>query len=170
MSYSLPLIAEVWIQEPYKDKPDSRKSTTREEYRKLQVLQNKIEKVIYSVENSVPEYKIKNKPTEDLLRMNGMQSIHQMGAQCVLNMYRKMIMTEKPRCLYEQLSRHDGRHGQTWKAKNNPRLTVTSSKIIEKGTRLWNRLDAGIKDIPNHNRFRRECKKWTLKNIPIKPG
>ena len=44
--YSLPMMAEVWIDEKYKDKPDGRRSLTKEDMRKLQVLQNRIEKII----------------------------------------------------------------------------------------------------------------------------
>ena len=170
LSYSLPLFAEVWMKEPYRDRPESRKYTTKEEYRMLQVLQNKLEKIIYSRENDVPEHEIKSIPTEQLLKSNRMQSVHQMGAQSVLNTYRKIIITGKPRNLYAQLCRQEGRRGSTWRVKATPKLSVTTSKLIERGTRLWNMLSDDIKRIESNYSFKREVKKWTMLNIPIKPG
>ena len=170
LSYSLPLFAEVWIKEPYRYKPDSRKYKTKEEYRKLQVLQNRLERIIYSRENDVPEYEIKAIPTERLLTSNRMQSVHQMGAQSVLNTYRKIIKTGKPRYLYEQLCRQEGRRGHTWRVKTTPKLSVTTSKLIERGTKLWNMLSKDIKKIESNHGYKREVKKWTMLNIPIKPG
>ena len=158
------------MREAYKDKPDSRKYTSKEDYRKLQVLQNKIERIIYARENDIPEHDIKNIPTERLLDANKMQSVHQMGAQSILNTYRKIIKTGKPRNLFEQLSRQEGRHGLTWRVKNNPKLTITTSKLIERGTKLWNMLSDDVKKIESSYRFKKECKEWTILNIPIKPG
>ena len=88
----------------------------------------------------------------------------------MISMFRKMITTEKPRTIYEQLISHKGRQGYTWKIKNTPRLTITSSKLIERGAKLWNMLDEETKMIKGDITFKRECKRWTLKNIPIKPG
>ena len=59
LSFSTPLISEVWIKEAYKDGSDSRRCTTKEQYRKLQVLQNKLERVIFSIENGVSEKEIR---------------------------------------------------------------------------------------------------------------
>ena len=130
LCYSLPIIAKVWIKEMYKDRPDVKLSTKREEYRKLQVLQNKVEKEIYKRENGVNEQQIKNIPTEILLKSNKMQSIHQMGAQSILNMFGKIINSKKPNQLSQKLSRQDGRHGPTWKISKTPRLTITSSSLL----------------------------------------
>ena len=68
-------------------------------------------------ENNMSEDQIKLMPTEKLLKSNKMQSIHQMGAQCIVSMFKKIITTEKPRALYEPLSSHEGRHGTTWRIK-----------------------------------------------------
>ena len=113
----------------------------------MQVLQNKLEKIIYSRENDVPEHEIKSIPTEQLLKSNRMQLVHQMGAQSVLNTFWKIIITGKPRNLYDQLCRHDGRRGSTWRVKTTTKLSVTTSKLIERGTKLWNMLSDDIKRI-----------------------
>ena len=170
LCYSLPIIAEVWKKEQYKDKPDSRRSTTREEFRRLQVLQNKVERTVYAKEHNINEEEIQRIPTEELLNTNNMQSIHQIGAQSILNMYRKIIVTEKPNHLYKQLRRTEGRNGTIWKVNNNPKLTISLSNFIEKGTKLWNILDPDVKEIESDLSFKKRCKQWTIKNISIKPG
>ena len=99
-----------------------------------------------------------------------MQSIHQMGAQSIISMYRKITRTGKPSQLFNQLYKTEGRNGTTWKVKSTPRLTITSSDVIEKGTKLWNMISEEIKIIEADTFFKTKCKQWTMKNIPIKPG
>ena len=93
-----------------------------------------------------------------------------MGAQSILNMVRKIIYTKKPFQLSQQLSKLESRHGPIWKISKTPRITITSSSFLEKGVKMWNLLDNDVKNIQDGTKFKAECKKWTLKNIPIKPG
>ena len=96
LNFSLPLIAEVWQAEKYKDTSDTGRSTGKEEYRKLQVIQNKLERIIYAKTNEIDVKTIKRISTKELLVTNEVLSIHQLGAKAILNTIRKIIKSGKP--------------------------------------------------------------------------
>ena len=170
LTYSLPLIAEVWMQHAYKDNSEMRRSTTKEEYNKLQILQNKVEKIIFAKNSDTHINEVKYTPTQTVLKANSIQSIHQMVAEAILNTFNKILLSKKPTRLYEQLSKHEGRSGTTWRLNYTPRLASTSSSLLEKGSLLWNLLDEKIKTSESHASFKKKVKIWTRQNIPVKPG
>ena len=171
LTFSLPVIAEVWKKELYKDKNEKRTCTTREDYRKLQVLQNRLERIIYARNNNVNEKTISQIPTEELLKSNNMMSIHQMGAVSILTTHRKILTTKKPTQLHRQLVKSEGRHGAVWKVDvKTPKLTTTGSNFIMKSTKLWNDVEIEVKETTSQESFKRKMKMWAKENIPIKPG
>ena len=167
--YSLPMIAEVWVDEKYKDRPDGRRSLTKEDMRKLQVLQNRIEKTIYAREKNINLKEIEHMPTAKLMEENDILSAHQMGAQSILMLTRKILLSGKPEHLRHQLTYKSGRTGTAWRLTSIPRLCITSSNFINKGIRLWNMLDPDIQQIESVTIFKERMKKWVRTNIPVKP-
>ena len=150
-------------------RPDGQRSTTREDMRKLQVMQNKVEKIIYARLNNITMKEIDQMPTRDLLEKNNVLSMHQMGAQSILTLIKKIIATNKPTQLSRQLSRKTGRSGTTWKTTRNPKLNITTSNFIHKGVRLWNMLDEELKTTISMKTFKDKMKKWVKINTPLKP-
>ena len=146
------------------------RSTGREEYRKLQTIQNKLERTIYARNNSVEEKEIKRMPTAELLETNQTLSIHKLGAKSILNATRKILMIQKPRQLFNKLYLKNTREGAMWNVRGTPRLTISKSNLIEKGTKLWNQMNQENKEITNNLKFKKACKEWVKMNIQIKPG
>ena len=124
LSFGLPLIAEVWPAEKYKDASDAGRSMGKEEYRKLQVIQNKLERVIYAKNNEIDVKMIKRIPTKKLLETNDTLSIHQLGAKAILNTIRKMILSGKPKQLCNKFIKKRTREGDMWRILGTPRLTI----------------------------------------------
>ena len=100
---------------------------------------------------------------------NNTLSAHQMGAQCILTLTRKIIKSGKPEHLRQQITHKAGRTGITWRLTSTPRLCLTTSNFINKGIRLWNMLDPEIQQIESGTAFKEKMKKWVRKNIPVKP-
>ena len=121
--------------------------------------------------NNTSAEDLRNISTEELLKSNNMLSIHQMGAMSIANNFRKIITTGKPEKLYNVLTKTEGRTGTLWKTtRKTPRLTITASSFIEKGLRIWNKLDQEIKEVNTEYTFKKKFKPWATLNIPIKPG
>ena len=113
---------------------------------------------------------IKRIPTKELLEANDTLSIHQLGAKAILNTIRKVILTGKPAQFSNRITRRCTRDGDMWRVSGIPRLSISGSNLIEKGIRLWNKLTPEMKEIQSTPRFKKACKNWVKKNIPIKPG
>ena len=109
-------------------------------------------------------------PTKLLPEANNVLSIYQLNAQAILNTIRKIIISGKPRQLYEKIYVKETREGTEWRIKGTPKLTISRSNLVEKGIKLWNQLTQETKSITNTQTFKKMCKEWVKKNIHIKPG
>ena len=84
LSYCLPLFVNTWGLDNYRDDTTRFTSYTREDNRKLQVLQNQVSRLMIPKIPGHDYYHKQNQSTEALLNQCGDLSIHQLGAQMTL--------------------------------------------------------------------------------------
>ena len=98
VSYCLPLYVNTWHLDMYKDGSSRTTSFTKEDCRKLQVLQNQVSRLQIPNQQKHP-----NMSTQELLNMNEDLSIHQLGALRTIVMAKKIMASKKPSYLADQL-------------------------------------------------------------------
>lgn len=168
ISYCLPLFINTWGLDTYKEGLTRTSSFTKEDLRKLQVLQNKVAKLLIGYRYNKEK---KNISTEELLEKSGDLSIHQLGALQTVIMTKKIVLSQKPTYLATRLQiNQDG--GPRSTSAINPmklRLSISREGFVHRGTRLFNMLPLHMRQEPHIKKFKMMTKKWIKDTIPIKP-
>ena len=90
LSYCLPLYTATWGLDSYKDTMSRFTTYTKEDNRRLQVLQNQLCRLLLKGQGNYYKYK-QDHSTKELLEKCGELSIHQLGAQRTIAMVKKTI-------------------------------------------------------------------------------
>ena len=166
--YCLPLFSNVWGIESM-DETDRRFSAfTKEDMRKMQVLQNRVLRI------KSQNFEL-NTPTTELVRLCGDLSVQQLGVFHTLLQVFKIISTEKPVYLADRLKPRRAdldcvfphRHANTIRARGD--LTLARSGFVYRGAQLWNLLPSALRGQTEFNTFRKELRIWVAANVPVKP-
>ena len=139
----------------------SRRSTafTKENNRKLQVLQNKI----LRLKTGLPF----DTPTRDLLQASGDLSVQQLTAYTSLLTPQKSIIHQEPVYLAEKFKINQG---QNFISPINYKLSGSRGGFFYRTAGLYNNLPANMRTPMAPDAFKRIVKPWITRNIPIKPG
>ena len=114
--------------------------------KKLQVIQNKLNKLILKADN--------NTPTTDLLEQTG-------------------SLSKKPKYIAEKLCIHSNKmklRRQSTIMQPNYKLSIAREGFIYRSANLYNLLDEILKNEPKIEIFKTKVKKWIQENIAIKPS
>ena len=164
--YCLPLFCDIWGLPSMDDTARRSQSFTKEDCRKLQVLQNKVLKM------KTKNYE-KNAPTNKLLDATGDLSVHQLGAHHTIVTAHRIIVTGQPQYLAEKLkSPSENQVFTTRHAGNivvNCERTISRSGFIYRAAKLWNLLPKALREEPKKEVFKRNMKEWIKANVPRKP-
>ena len=157
-------------QDNYRDGGSRSICFSKEDCRKLQVLQNQVLKLLVyggPVQRQIPL----NIPTSELLEKSGDLSVHQLGALQTLTMVKKTVMSQKPSYIAE---RHQIVHSKM--TRSGSTLNLESTKLVQRregiiyrGGTLFNLIPAVLKNEPKIKKFKKGAKEWVRKNIKIKP-
>ena len=166
--YCLPLFSNVWgIGNT--DEIDRRYTAfTKEDMRRLQVLQNKVLRI------KCQNYEL-NTPTSELVRMCGDLSVQQLGVFHTLLQVFKIINSGRPHYLVERLSprRPVGDHVFPQRRVNTIMvrgdLTLSRSGFAYRGSKLWNSLPTSLRTQTQFAAFKRDLRLWVTSNVPVKP-
>ena len=142
-------------------------SLTKDDLRKLQVLQNKCLRLITNC-----DYKT---PTETLLRQTNMLSVHQLTAQLTLSQVFSIHQSKLPsyHCqrLYDFSGQPKTRSITSSSAKRTDfELSLARTSFFYQSSRLWAALPQQVKNSRNKFEFKRRCKTWVKMNIAVKPS
>ena len=88
MRYSLPIIMNIWHKELYREKDRKYQAFTKKDLHRLQMIQNTALRL-------VTRRKERNMPTRDLLEEADALSVHQIGAEAILNEAKKVLIPGK---------------------------------------------------------------------------
>ena len=142
---------------------------TKDDSRRLQVLQNKVLRMM--VDNSD-----RNTPTTELLKKSGMLSVHQLGAYHTLQTVFKTVTRQQPIYLAKRLPlkkpSEDGAifpHRELNTIQSDYQLSISRSGFVFRGSKLWNLLPTGLRSEKRIQTFKKSSKAWIHENVPPKP-
>ena len=142
-------------------------SLTKEDVRKLQVLQNKCLRIITN-----SDYKT---PTSDLLHQTKSLSVHQQMAHLSLSQVYNIHRTQLPAYHYGRLFGNNQDEPRIRSGNNYPvnRIEFTLSQarthFFYQSSRFWAALPDQVKFSRNKSTFKKNCKNWVKHNIMVKP-
>ena len=142
-------------------------SFTKEDNRRLQVLQNKVLRLRTRIDYNIP--------TDTLVKSSGELSVQQLTAYHTLTTVYKAVRMEKPVYHHEKLKpKLPNRlgvfpHRQANKITVQGELRLTQGGMMYRGAKLWNLLDQDLKNETSLPQFKRKVKKWISEKIPVKP-
>ena len=138
----------------------------------MQVLQNKLSKVILSreVRNFYAEKKCYTIPTKELLKRSDQLSIHQMGALKTLILTKKIMQIQKPKYLADRLQSVQSRNRSgSIIPQQKSTLGVYREGFVERGRKLFNVIPDNLKCEEKIGKFKKLTKVWIKENIAISP-
>ena len=167
--YGAQLFTNVWGICDMDDSSRRFTAFTKDDCRRLQVLQNKVLRM--TVENSD-----RNTSTKVLLEKAKELSVHQLGAFHTLQTVFKAVTNEEPKYLFNRLKlRKPAEEGTIFPHRvlntiqANYRMSLSRSGFIFRGSKLWNLLPSGLRTEKCPKKFKMKSKSWILENVPIKP-
>ena len=143
-------------------------SFTKEDCRKLQVLQNK------TLRLKTGNFTL-NAPTNDLLDANKDLSVHQLGANHTLVTVHRIVTTGQPEYLANKLALRKPEPVMIFPKRHvhtihfNSSRTVVRSGFVYRGAYLWNCLPVDLRLETKTDAFKTEVQKWVRENISRKP-
>ena len=105
MRYSLPVMINIWHKEIYRAKERKYQCFTKKDLQRLQMIQNTALRIL-------TEDKNRKMPTTTLLKETDSLSVHQIGAQAILNEAKKILITEKPEYMKDLIKLEETRRGE----------------------------------------------------------
>ena len=166
--YCLPLYCNVWGLPTMDDSVRRFQAFTKEDCRKLQVLQNKVLRL------KTKNYEM-NVPTNTLLDSTGDLSVHQLGVYHTMVTAHRIIRTGTPQYLAEKLVLRTPRPDQPFPARHlntisvNCDLTLGRAGFLYRAARVWNLLSSELRDESKPEVFKTDVKKWIREHILRKP-
>ena len=165
--YCLHLYCNVWSDFGMDDTVRRFTALTKEDMRRLQVLQNRVLRL--KCRNSDL-----NTPTVKLLQACGDLSVHQLGAFYTVMQVFKTLTSGQPKYLSERLllrkptqDNIPQRHVNTIKVRGH--LTLSRSGFLHRGAQLWNSLPSDLRNCTDVNSFRKDLRRWIVSTVPVKP-
>ena len=143
---------------------------TREDSRKLQVIQNKVCRMKTGL-----GYEVSSK---SLLQADDDLSIHQLIAYHTLVTVHKIKGSQKPRYIDERLpfrpSNDDDDEEPHRNSKKiyvgNQELNMSRAGFVYRGGHLWNQLPTTMRTLSTTVQFKQQVRGWVKQNVTIKPG
>ena len=162
MRYSLPVMINIWHKEIYRTKDRKFHAFTKKDLQRLQAIQNTALRLL-------TKNKDKNTPTLTLLRETDSMSVHQIGAEAILNEAKKILLTGKPEYMRGRLETEENRRGEVKIKQKKNKLNMTDEGFIHKATQLLNLIPPEMMAEEELDRFKKMSKEWVKKNINPKP-
>ena len=163
LSYCLPVFGNIFGLDQYKEENRRYFSYTVKDNNNLQVLQNKMNKLLLNADH--------NTPTADLLKQTDSLSIHQMVAyQTAVSTY-KIIKSGKPSYIAAKIkSRNTNtRQGVGIVPRPKYKLNIAREGFIYRGATIYNKLDECLRTETKLSKFKTGVREWVKRNISIRP-
>ena len=165
LSYGLAVFGNVFNLDKFKEGNSRYTSFTKTDNHRLQVLQNKLNRVLINA-----DYKT---PTSELIAATNSLSIQQLIAYQTAVMAYKITQSQKPQYLYQKLQVHKSVHNLRGRSDHlqHPRYKLSLSKesFLYRASTILNMMDVNLRTEPNLETFKFKAKQWVKDNIAIKP-
>ena len=142
---------------------------SKEDIRKLQILQNKTLRLLTRADRMTP--------TITLTNMARSLSVHQLGAFHIAAQVFKIYLSKKPDYHHSRLFNNPQlnqdqvivRSQNNLQTRVNFNLSTCRGSFFYQGAKLWSALPMNVKNSRNAEQFSRRCKAWIRSNIRVKP-
>ena len=164
LSYCLPVFGHVFGLNEYKEKNSRYTSFTMSDNRKLQVLQNSVNRILTGAGRETS--------TSSLLEMTDSLSIQQMIAYQTILMTQKILLSRKPVYIANRIFERDKSVNlRSRRLVNQPKckLCLKSEGFVARGQSLMNKLDEKVRDKTSLPAFKLALKSWVKNNVSVKP-
>ena len=167
LSFGIEVFGNVWGLPSMDDEKRRFSGFTKDDNRRLQVLQNKLLRLKTNL-----DYKT---PTEVLVKTCNELSVQQTTAYHTLTTVFKAVQFKKPFYLAQRLKQRkptsDGifPHRQLNNIHTQAELTLSRGGLVYRGAKLWNCLTPELKREENLQVFKRNVRRWVTENVPAKP-
>ena len=165
LNYCLPVFGHVFGLDTYCDKETRYSAYTKEDNRKLQVLQNKLLRLLSD--------KDARTPTATLLNLTESLSIQQKIALQTLTMVHKIVYNGKPIYLAKKLKFQE----ESRQVRSQMKLCTIDYKLSNsragftyRGSKLFNNLPQNLRTEANFKKFKVQVEKWVVENVQAKPS
>ena len=167
LRYCLQVFGNVWCDNDMDENNRRFSAFTKEDNRKLQVLENKVLRLQTGMNRDTP--------VTTLLTASGDMSVQQITAYSTLMTVFKVVTSGYPGYLAERLRLKKPAEGIFPARLINTievpkvRLTLSRGGFIYRGAKLWNMLPAQMRQENKPGKFKNTLRKWIKENIPYKP-
>ena len=161
LSYCLAVFGNVFNLDKFKEKNSRYTSFTKTDNNRLQVLQNKLNRLLVNA-----DYKT---PTSDLLAATGSLSIQQLIAYHTAVMAYKITQSKKPQKLNINKSVQDLRGRSDLMQHPRYKLSLSREAFIYRAANILNMMSFNLRNEANLETFKLKAKLWVKENIAIKP-
>ena len=167
LSFGIQMYGHVWGLPSMDDAVRRFHGFTKDDNRKLQVLQNKVMRL-----KSGLDYQTS---TETLVKTCDELSVQQTTAYHTLMMIFKIVRYRKPSYLAKKLIlQQPNDHGIfPHRHLNNIHvragLTLSRGGLVYRGAKLWNSMNPLLKSEEKIAKFKKNVRKWIMHNVPAKP-
>ena len=165
INYCISVFGNIWLNA--EDNNRRFKSFSKEDLKRLQILQNQILRLKLRAS--------KYTSCKQLIRLTGDLSIHQLIAYHTILQVHKVILHKKPVYIHNKLAlklpenRNIFPHRQAFTVPVHGNLTIARSAFMSRGGRLWNQLPMELRTCEKTESFKPQEKQWVKKYISIKP-
>ena len=167
MTYGIQVFGNVWGLRNLDDETRRYSSFTKEDNRRLQVIQNQVLRMKTGLGRDTPTHILTGESKE--------LSVQQLTAYHTLMTVFKAVRLGKPSYLANKLKlrRSNGedifplRQTDTIYVKAD--LTLTRGGMVYRGAKLWNMLEERLRAEPKLEIFKTRVKNWIRENVPVKP-
>ena len=166
LNYCLPVFGNVFGLDEYKEENSRYQTFTVNDNYTLQVLQNKMNRLLTQAEY--------NTPTVKLLDDTDSLSILQMIANQSAILAYKIIKSGKPQYLAQKLQQK--KEGMVLRGnlgsirQTNKKRSITKEGFVYRSVALMNKLDDNLRNEGDLGCFKTGMKKWVKENISVKPS
>ena len=161
LSYCLPIFGNVFCLEQYKEENRRYVSYTMKDNNKLQILQNKVNRLLLSADSMTS--------TKELLQRTDSLSIHQTIAYQTAVMTLRIVQSEKPSYLADKMKpRHNSvrlRAGIGKLTVPPYKLSVSREGFVYRGAYLYNMLHEKLRIDQNASNNKKYVKMWVKVTI-----
>ena len=165
LSYCLPVFGNIFGLDTYKEENRRYFSFTVKDNNNLQVLQNKLNRMLLSADY--------NTPTVDLLEQTGSLSIHQMVAYQTAVATHKIVQSGKSSYIARKMKvrqmNSNTRHGDYSVVIPKYKYNIGREGFIYRGAAIYNKLSNTLRKETKIEKFKSGVRGWVKSNISIKP-
>ena len=167
LTYGIQIFGNVWGLPTMDAENRKFSSFTKEDNRRLQVLQNKVLRLKTGLDRYTP--------TNLLVKISEELSVQQLTAYHTLMTVFKAIRFKKPLYLFNKLELRQPIDNQVFPHRqlNNvyikAGLTISRGGTLFRGAKLWNLLSDDLKTEISQVKFKTNVKQWIRANVPTKP-